>query len=305
VGKNTVVGPLSLPQLLELGATGRLDSATKVREEGGQFRPVTEFTVLAQLLGRPAYRFKEAVRARALWQRPLCRRWLPVALFEVARRRETGLLVACRGRHQKRIYFRAGAPEFVASTDREELLGLRLVRSQALGEQELNDALIVGARQGRRLGDVLMGAGRLTPKSLLRCLSEQLLDRMADLATWNSGELAWVPAAEPEERGVRHRASGVAIIARAIHRGYDAPEIASLLGEIRDARLSGGAVRLRLSDLALSPAQLRALDLAPDVGSLNALVDTLQRDAHIPAADTLRGVFVGLSCGLLRTPGWP
>ena len=305
VGKNTVVGPLTLPQLLELGATGRLDGAAQIREEGGQFRPAAELTVLAHLLRRPAYRFREAARVHALWRRPLCRRWLPVALFEVARRLETGLLIARRGRHQKRIYFRGGAPEFVASTDREELLGVRLVRSGTLTEPEVSDALIVGARQGRRLGDVLTAAGRLAPDVLLRSLSEQLLDRMAELATWRNGDLAWVPAAEPDERGVRHRASGVAIVARAIHSGYEEAEIASLLGEFRSARLSGGPVRLGVSDLALNPAQLRALDLAPDVESLNALVSTLKRDANISVADTLWGVFMGLSCGLLRVPGWP
>jgi hypothetical protein len=281
-----------------------LDAAAHVREEGGPFRAAHELPEIGQLLQRPAYRFTPSAAVNALWKRQVSRRWLPLALFELARRRETGLLVARSGRQQKRVYFRQGSPEFVASTDREELLGVRLLQEGAVTERELYDALVVGARQGRRLGDVLLGAGRLSPRVVLRGLSEQLLERMVQLASWTNGDFSWIPGAEPNERGVRHRASGIAIVARAIHEAYDDAEVATLLGEVRSARLSGGAVRLDLTDLGLTPSQLRALDLAPDAGSLNALVADLQRNARIGVRDTLRGVFMGLSCGLLRVPGW-
>src|SRR5687767_15936266 len=55
------------------------------------------------------------------------------------------------------------APRFVASTERSELLGVRLVQSGLASELEVNAALAFASERNLRLGEVLVTRGALRP----------------------------------------------------------------------------------------------------------------------------------------------
>ena len=298
-------GPFNLPQMLGLAATGRLRPDAAVSLDDEPYQPAIEVPALAQLMRRPAYGFAVDPSELALWQRPLRRRYLPSTLFELARRGESGLLLARRDDRQKRIYMRDGVPEFVASTQSSELLGSILVRDGLVGSAEVAVALLRCVQKQERLGEALIGMGLLRPAALLRSLNDQLEARFMELASWEDGQLLFVAGAVHGEAGIKPQSSGVALVARALHTSYDDDEISDLLESCRQQPIARVATEVDVTELQLTPHQHRAVELAPGALSLDVLVEQLARQAGVRPQDTLRGVFIGLCSGMLETPGWP
>jgi serine/threonine protein kinase len=305
LGARRELAQLTLPELLELAATGRLQPDTPVLETGRQWAQAERVPGVRRLLERPAYRFAELAGASVEWRRTLRRRTLPHVLFALASRRKSGLLIVQDGRRCKRIFLRDGAPEFIASSDRQELLGVRLVEAGLVEAEQVGAALARSVELDQRLGEVLVASGRLRPTALLRTVNDQLEARFVEVGKWTSGQLVFVPGARHGEAAVHSQFSGVQLVARAVRDGYDDAEIALLLGGLREQPLARVPASVELSELELLSSQRRALELAAAAGSLNRLVTRLARDAGVRPEDTLRGVFLGLSSGLLQMPGWP
>jgi hypothetical protein len=230
---------------------------------------------------------------------------MPALLFELVQGGSTGLLVARAGAREKRLFFASGQPCFVASTQRAELLGERLIAAGLVEAVDVEDALDACATEPRRkLGDVLVGARRLKSSALLRALIKQLEARFVELGTWSEGELWFVPDATSDEEVPRAPVGGAALISRAVREGYAAAELEAHLASVRDAPLlRGGADIVDVLRLGLTSAERAAIEMAP-VGSLDVLCARLQSTGSGSREDALRAAFVGLSCGLLVSPAW-
>ncbi len=306
MGAGALLGPLRLPQVLELVATGRLDRDTLVSEDGDGFRPARQIEALAVLASRPAYRFTLPEPSSARWHSQLDRAQLPALLFDLVLRNETGVLVAKNGRRQKRIYFEDGAVRFISSTDRGELLGTRLVHGGLVSPADVERALVQAATSGEgHLGETLVELGVLRPMLLLRALVEQVEARFDDLLRWTEGELWFVRGEQPGEDRLRSQASSAELLTRAVRAGYGERELVQLLGPLRAepiARIPGA--RTTPARLALPIAERRALELAPGSPSLEMLLARLAADGVATPEQALRAVFVGLSAGLVAMPGW-
>lgn len=303
-GRGRTVGPLTTPQLFELAATGRVVATTRVSDDGVEFRPLSSWPMFGNLVTRPAFSFGVAPDARCTWKRTLTRRELPGILFQLARRQETGLLLLQARQRQKRVFWEHGTPRCITSTERSELLGALLTRGGLLTTSDVERAVLVAGPRGQRLGETLVTLGLLRPTALLRGLVEQLESRFLELGRWHNGEVAFYRGVRAGEDRVNSYASGLSLTGRMLRQAYDDREIGLFLTEIADEPIARFPIHLDPQELQLTPAQRRALELAPGARSLRGLVSQLARDAGARPEDTLRGVFTGLSCGLLAMPGW-
>lgn len=89
------------------------------------------------------------------------------------------------------IWFRDGEVFFAQSNWRREHLGERLVAAQRITPAALARALDLRASEpdgGRRLGEILVNEGYITPQVLETFVQEQIQDTIFDLMRWDEGD---------------------------------------------------------------------------------------------------------------------
>lgn len=96
-----------------------------------------------------------------------------------------------------------------------------------------------------------------------------------------------------------------ALITRIVRERFTLNELAAWLNPIRRLPLSrGSAAGGRLLEFGFSPGERCAIEQAPQHRSLEALGGALAAAGLADPGEVLRGVFLGLSLGLLNAPGW-
>ena len=184
----TILGPMSYPRLVELFATGRASAKTSVARESGTFKLAEGYAELARFVTSPALRWDDEIPKDAVLADPIDRRLLPATIFELTVARETGMLLVRDGERRKKVYLVEGAPEFVASTEKSELLGEHLIAQGQVLRMEVEMALAMLPRFGGRIGDALVGLGVLRPIELFRAIHEQIRYRFLEI--YKSGAAA-------------------------------------------------------------------------------------------------------------------
>jgi hypothetical protein len=300
-----LIGPLGRGDMLALIATGRLSARSHISLSADSFVAAGTVPALSALASHPAYRFREDDETSPEWLRRIDATRVPVALYRIAGERRTGLLSAVDGKRRKRLYFVGGEPVFVASTNRDELLGRRLVQAGLVTEEAV--ALALGRQPPLRLGEALVSFGALGAAQLVRELSAQLEERVAELGHWRAGELRFFPDVTlPEAFRLKTREPSLSLATRLVREGHPAGDIATFLRPftrevlVRPASPPRGIV---VEALGLSDAEARALAEVPS-GTVvrDAVTRATQRGASM--AEALLAVFVGLTAGLLQVDGF-
>lgn len=296
------VGLLGYSDLIELVVTGRVPQSARVLEPGRGPRPIAEVAALGRILGSRAYAFGTLPeRAQAS---PLIPSALPSFLYALAAKRATGLLVVRDRRRERRIYLRAGAPVHVASTQREELLGRRLVAQGLIRTEQLGVALAESAESGEHLGVTLVDRGFLRPAALVRALHAQVELRAFELGSWARGELAFARGERPDHEVVPPARSPAVWITRLVRERLPARSIEEALAAISHAPLALSPVApFDLDALGVDAEESVVLVAAAGTRSTRELIGRLAHTGT-SAETTRRAVFIGLSSGLLVAPGW-
>jgi serine/threonine protein kinase len=299
-----VVGPLPRAEMLALLATGRLSARSHVSIKADAFVQVGNVPALSTLAAHPAYRFREDDAVSPEWLARVDAVCVPIALFRIAREKQTGLFVAVDGRRRKRVFFDKGDPVFVASTDRDELLGRRLVASGVVTESAIEMAL--GSHPPFRLGEALVSFGVLGAAQLVRELSRQLEDRLCDLGSWRSGEIRFFPGVTlDQEHHIRTREPTFRVLTELIREQYAPGDIAAILRPMTKDVLVPTADRDALvAELGHSPGDAAVQALADGHSTVRDIV-TQATQGGLPMADALRAVLIGLCSGCLTAPGFP
>jgi hypothetical protein len=254
---------------------------------------------------RGAPRSGEPLTKLSTWHRKLDRVEFPGLLYGLAFRKETGLVVARAERRETRVFLVDGELAAVVATDRRELLGERLVRQGRLTRAELDVALEAAISTDRPLGEILVAHGRMRHGALLRELAAQAEDRLLDLFTWRSGKLWFLSGVRELDNEIRGCVDVAALVTRGVREGYSEEEIAEWLSPARGLPVTRGlARRVDPVRLGLSLEERRALERAVKAKSVEALVAELASEKVARPSDTLRGLFLGLSVGVLALPGW-
>jgi serine/threonine protein kinase len=101
------------------------------------------------------------------------------------------------------------------------------------------------------------------------------------------------------------RISILPVVSRIVRERFSVNEIAAWLAPIRRLPLNrGSSMRRDPADFGLSLGERRAIEQAPHKNSLDELGGVLAASGMAEPAEVLRGVFLGLSLGLLNAPGW-
>lgn len=294
-----LLGPIAYPRLVELFATGAVTIETPISREAGPFVDATRFAELTRFVTSPALRWDE--QTSATWREPIESRVLPSKLFRLSLERETGVLILRDGAKRKKIYIVEGAPEFVASTDKSELLGEHLIARGQVLRMEVDMALSMLPRFGGRLGDALVGLGVLRPVELFRAIHEQTQTRFLEVFHWTAGEMAFLRGARSQEETFPLAVDPFELVARGIREGFADVDIEAILSPFANRALERVVLPpIRVEAFRFNERETRVLRRIDGKASLNLL----SREKIADATDVGRAVFMGLSFELVRVAGW-
>ncbi|MDB4942807.1 MAG: serine/threonine protein kinase [Labilithrix sp.] len=298
------VGPLSYPRLVELFVTGAIDARAQMSRESGAYRDAKTFPELERFVTSAALRWDDGVFSKANQAARIDRKLLPSRIFHLALRRDTGALYFRDGGRKKKIYLVEGVPEFVMSSDKSELLGEHLVAKGQVLRMEVEMALAMLPRYSGRIGDALCGLGVLRPIELFRAISQQTQHRFQEVFAWQSGEVAFVRGARSHEETFPLGVDPFELVLRAVRDHYEVGELTAILEPLTDVPIAPVVpLPVRIEAFRFNEAEEHALRRI----TKPLLIADIVRSARSFATreETLRAVFCGLSCDLLRCEAWP
>ena len=302
-------GPLSFPKLVELITGGTVNRETRIRKQGGEFGPAHALPELTRFVTSVALQWFEhetegAERSGRL--RPL---ELLGPVFEIMRDRRVGVLHLWddapppglgleHGPRRKKIYFVDGRAEFVASTDRRELLGEHLVAHGTCMRMEVEMALALLPRYGGRLGDALVGLGVLRPVDLFRAIHDQVRERVLEAFRWTRGRWAFVPDVRSHEETFPIGGTGVTLLRDAVARCHPDALESMLSPHWEEALVTAVDPVVPAHAFDLPPAWREVLERARRGTTTGALLSgTASGEGDLET--TLRAIVLGMRCGLL------
>jgi len=300
-----LLGPMGLPRLVELFATGELGARCSIAREDGPFKPAAEYAELERFMASAALRWDSDFPADAVDSGRLDPARLPTRMFHIAVRRETGALVLRNGAFRKRVFFVEGSPEHVSSTDKSELLGEFLIRRGQVLRMELEMALAMLPRFGGRLGDALVGIGVLRPIELFRAIHDQTQARLVEVFRWKEGAIAFARGVRSQEETFPLGVDTYELIGRGIRGGYDSEELQAMLAPVHEEVLEPvAAPPVRLEMFRLPEREAAVIESVTGKTTLAKLTAERTQSGASDPEEVLRAVFLGLACELLKSPKW-
>ncbi len=297
-GDGGLLGPFSFPKLVELLTTGGLDAGAQVAKGEESFRELADYPELTRFVSSPGLQWQPQETERPTWKGTVTPGALLPVAFQLVARRETGVLQIVDGARRKKIYFVDGRPEFIASTDRRELLGEFLVREGFVLRMELEMALALLPRYGGRLGDALVGLSVLRPVQLFRAIAAQVVERYLEAFRWRRGQWVYVRDARSHEETFPLGKDPYELLRDAV-AGMHIDAVQAALAPVGERVLAlAPSPHAPVSSYRLSPTWEGALaGIRGDV-TLPGLVGRCDAE-RIDADDVLRAVLLGVSTGLV------
>ena len=123
---------------------------------------------------------------------------VPDLLWNLCRRRSTGVLHLTNLGITKKVYIDQGRIVFALSGDPDDRLGDLLLREGQITLDQL-EAAIAQLSSGKRLGALLVAAGHLSPDNLVRGILSQVKGIVLALFPWDEGEYAFVEGPLPTD----------------------------------------------------------------------------------------------------------
>lgn len=295
-----LVGPLSYSELVELILGGMVDSDTMISRSAGHFERAGQLDELRRFLATPALQWRSRELANPVWQGSLARASLLPVMHRLVRGQETGMLHLRDGDRQKKIYFVAGRPDYIASTDRSELLGEQLVATNICLRMEVDMALAVLHRYDGRLGDALVGLGILRPMVLVRAVQSQVRRRFLEAFRWRSGEWRFMRGARSEEETFALQQDPYELLRDA---ALESPpeELESALEPVRERVLVRTVdASMPLAAYRVPPQWATIIERVNGQGTLASIVARESTLRGVESEDIYRALYLGLCCELLQ-----
>lgn len=307
-----VLGPMGPTELVDAFATRRFPLDVIVVKNDGRPRPARTLGELKSIVSVESW-FDAVVSARNLVRVELDRTRLPSFLYGLVLREQTGVLLLQDGSRRLAITFLVGAPVGAVSSDRDLLLGARLVEEGLIDEERLCDAMEMlveipsNPTLGTgRLGDLLIERRWIEPSELLRVLVTQLETRFLGLGKWEAGEVCFVAGNDYVRGQLKTVTPALHLVTSAIRQGFAGRELARILSTLGDNPIAKNPCsQTPVEDLGFHPAEVDALQRVIGTRSLGRFLAEAVTQKSIRPEDILRAVFIGMSAGLLVSPGWP
>jgi len=307
-----VLGPMGPVELVDGFATRRYSLDVVVIKNDERPKSARVLGELRSIVALESW-IDEVLGARHLVRVGLDRTRLPSFLYGLVQRRETGVILLKDGTRRLAITFNDGAPVGAVSSDRDLLLGARLLQEGLLSEERLHDAMATLVEAPTlptsgvgRLGDLLIEQRWIEPSELLRVLVTQLETRFLGLGKWEAGEVCFVSGSEYVRGQLETVTPPLHLVTKAIREGFSGRELARILSSLGDNPIARNpCVSTQITQLGLNIEEVDALERVIGTRSLGRfLAESVTRNGPKPD-DILRAVFVGMSAGILVSPGWP
>ncbi|MGB5546012.1 MAG: serine/threonine-protein kinase [Polyangiales bacterium] len=296
----SVMGPMSYPRLIQLLTTGVIDSrSSKISKADGTYLDPSRLPELTRFVTSPGLQWKLEELAQAEKQGQLRAATLLPVFYEIVARQQTGVLHLWQRNRRKKIYFVDGRPEFVASTDKSELLGEYLVATGQCLRMEIEMALALLPKHGGRLGDALVGLGILRPVELFRAIGDQVRGRLMESFRWRRGEWAFVRGARSHEETFPIGLDPFELIRDAANEAH-LEEIESVLDPLRERVLERSDEGLPLQTFRMDRRWVSVLDSISGDTTLGGIL-ARQSGSGADLEPAYRALYLGLACGLVRT----
>lgn len=293
------MGPISYPRLIQLITTGVIDSrSSRISKGGDEFVNPHDFPELTRFVTSPGLQWTLEELAHADKQGQLRAATLLPVVYDIVSKQETGVLHLWQGKRRKKIYFIEGKPEFVASTDRAELLGEYLVANGQCLRMEVEMALALLPRYGGRLGDALVGLGVLRPVELFRAITQQVRHRFLEAFRWRRGEWAFVPGVRSHEETFPMGNDAFELLRDAAREAHT-EEIESVLAPLRERFLERCRGGPPVSAFRLEASWRQVLDTIEGERTLGAVLAQHGVEGQ-DLEPVYRALYLGLACGLVQ-----
>jgi serine/threonine-protein kinase len=296
----SVMGPMSYPRLIQLLTTGVIDSrSSKISKSDGTYIDPSSLPELTRFVTSPGLQWKLEELAQAEKQGQLRSATLLPVFYDIIVKQQTGVLHLWQRNRRKKIYFVDGRPEFVASTDKSELLGEYLVATGQCLRMEIEMALALLPKHGGRLGDALVGLGILRPVELFRAIGDQVRGRLMEAFLWRRGEWAFVRGARSHEETFPMGLDPYELLRDAANAAH-LEEIESVLDPLRERVLERCQDGQPLQTFRLDPRWVSVLDSVSGDTTLGGIL-ARQSASGGDLEPAYRALYLGLACGLVRT----
>jgi len=220
---------------------------------------------------------------------------LPEMLAVIHQIRVSGVVHAICGEFSKKIFLESGYVVHASSSDLADSLGSFLRRSGRLSDGQFNTAMQKRGESGRRLGEVLVEQGVLSPAQVYEAIREHIENIIWSLFSWEEGEVSF-ELGEPDLEGVvRIQIPLRQVILQGVKRAANAKSLVQRMGG-REALFDPHFRFEDLIELALEDAEY---GLLAQVDGKKTLYE-LCTQGPLSAADNARMLYAFFVLGLLR-----
>jgi hypothetical protein len=223
---------------------------------------------------------------------------LPEMLAVIHQIRVSGVVEATSGEFSKRIFLESGYVVHASSSDIADSLGSYLRSSGRLSDGQFNAAMQKRAGGQRRLGEVLIEQGLLSPAQVYEAIREHVENIIWSLFSWEEGEVTF-QIGDPDLTGVvRIQVPLRQVILQGIKRAANAKSLVHRMGG-REALFEPHYRFEDLIEVALEDAEYKLLSQVDGKRSLYELCT----QGPLAAADNARLLYAFSVLGLLRRAG--
>lgn len=191
-----------------------------------------------------------------------------------------GVLSAVREGVEKKVYVWDGDVIFATSGDRRDSLGDYLLARERITQEQFDRSveLLLLAAGAKRHGDVLVDMGVLTEDELYRIVLAQVKEIVLSLFGWDEGVVAFTVGKYRTDELIQLSIPIRQMILEGVKSIANVPRLVELLGPSWTVFIPAYQAA-EISDVGLSPAELRFLAQVDGVKSLKELVKSGPGDA--------------------------
>ncbi len=188
-------------------------------------------------------------------------------------------------------------------------LGRMLQEASLATPKDLAMAIGQSRRVNQRLGEFLVGQGRLRESILARLINEQTVKRLSRWFDDRRGKLAiFVDESKAPVSVSEREPASVAMFVSALRQAFNQEKLDAALRSVMSAVLLS-VPGVSPTTLAFTDPEVRALRTALQGGayeglSVRTVIENVERERIARRSEAMFAIFVALSAGLIHAPGF-
>ena len=198
----------------------------------------------------------------------------PNLLLDIYRKERTGVL-SISSQAELKINFKNGSPVFAEGGDRETVFGRLLLQSGRITPETHREVLEKTRETSKRIGEVLIEMGILSPHEINTYLELQTEERILRGFCYTSGEYSFSDS-PAQDHIVEHKINLPKILKEAVKRYIYAEEIEEKNPKIK----TGEKPQDELDNMELRPGELRMVQLLKNNMSVKEILDTTRIEKY-------------------------